>query len=89
MAIDDLLGAIWLPGDGKVNPTDLTMALARGARLRGARIVERVRVTGFDVAETAAGRRVTGVRVGPPGTSGDVEAEVVVNCAGPVGQGAG
>jgi glycine/D-amino acid oxidase-like deaminating enzyme len=24
MAVDDLVGAIWLPGDGKVNPTDLT-----------------------------------------------------------------
>ena len=34
MAVDDLLGAIWLPGDGKVNPTDLTMALAKGARQR-------------------------------------------------------
>ena len=32
----DLIGAIWLPGDGRANPTDLTAALARGARLRGA-----------------------------------------------------
>ncbi len=78
MAVDDLLGALWLPGDGKVNPTDLTMALARGARAGGARIVERVRVTGFDVADGPAGRRVTGVRT----DQGDVEAEVVVNCAG-------
>ena len=36
MRTDDLLGAIWLPGDGKVNPTDLTQSLARGARQRGA-----------------------------------------------------
>jgi glycine/D-amino acid oxidase-like deaminating enzyme len=28
----DLAGAIWLPGDGRANPTDLTAALARGAR---------------------------------------------------------
>ena len=48
MQVDDLLGAIWLPGDGKVNPTDLTQSLAKGARQRGARVVERVRVTGFD-----------------------------------------
>ena len=34
MPVDDLLGALWLPGDGKVNPTDLTMALAKGARQR-------------------------------------------------------
>ncbi|MEI5675241.1 MULTISPECIES: GcvT family protein [unclassified Nocardioides] len=78
MRVDDLRGALWLPGDGKVNPTDLTQSLAKGARQRGARIVERVRVTGFDVTETPAGRRVTGVRT----DEGDVEAEVVVNCAG-------
>ena len=78
MAVDDLLGALWLPGDGKVNPTDLTMALARGARSGGARIVERVRVTGVDVVGSGSGRRVTGVHT----DQGDVEAEVVVNCAG-------
>jgi glycine cleavage system aminomethyltransferase T/glycine/D-amino acid oxidase-like deaminating enzyme len=75
---EDLLGGIWLPGDGKVNPTDLTMALARGARSAGARIVERTRVTGVDVVDAASGRRVTGVRT----DHGDVAAEVVVNCAG-------
>lgn len=78
MRVDDLLGAIWLPGDGKVNPTDLTQSLARGARTAGARIAERVRVTGFSVVERDGGRRVTGVRT----DHGDVEAEVVVNCAG-------
>jgi 4-methylaminobutanoate oxidase (formaldehyde-forming) len=78
----DLLGAIWLPGDGKVNPTDVTMALARGARQRGTRIVERARVTGIDTVETARGRRVTGVRVARGGDEHRIEAEVVVNCAG-------
>lgn len=78
MRVDDLLGAIWLPGDGTVNPTDLTQALARGARLRGARIVERTRAIGFTVAEEPTGRRVTGVDT----DHGHVEAEVVVNCAG-------
>ena len=37
MRVDDLLGAIWLPGDGTANPTDLTTALAKGARQRGVR----------------------------------------------------
>jgi len=74
MQVDDLVGAVWLPGDGKVNPTDLTMALAKGARTGGAVIVERVRV--IDVL-TAHGA-VTGVRT----DSGDIGAEVVVNCAG-------
>ena len=82
IATDDLLGAIWLPGDGKVNPTDLTMALARGARQGGARIVERARVTGIDTAGDARGRRVTGVWVDRDGDELRIEAEVVVNCAG-------
>src|SRR3954469_6268206 len=43
---DDLHGAVWIPGDGKANPTDLTQSLARGARMRGARIVEGVQATG-------------------------------------------
>jgi heterotetrameric sarcosine oxidase gamma subunit len=74
MQVDDLVGAIWLPADGRANPTDLTLALAKGARLRGARIIERTRVTGV----TTADGRVTGVRT----DEGDVEAEIVVNCAG-------
>ena len=78
MRTDDLLGGIWLAGDGKVNPTDLTQSLAKGARMRGATIKERVRVTGFAMEETNGRRRVTGVRT----DQGDVEAEVVVNCAG-------
>jgi glycine cleavage system aminomethyltransferase T/glycine/D-amino acid oxidase-like deaminating enzyme len=78
MRTDDLIGAIWLPGDGKVNPTDLTQSLAKGARQRGAAVAEGVRVTGFDIQERPGGRRVTGVRT----DRGDVETEVVVVCAG-------
>ena len=74
MRVDDLVGAIWLPADGKANPADLTQALAKGARLRGARVVEHTRVTGV----TTQDGRVTGVRT----DAGDVEAEIVVNCAG-------
>ncbi|HWN16459.1 MAG TPA: FAD-dependent oxidoreductase, partial [Candidatus Dormibacteraeota bacterium] len=44
MRIDDLVGAVWIPGDGKTNPTDLTQSLAKGARLRGARVFEDVQV---------------------------------------------
>ncbi|MGL5863561.1 MAG: GcvT family protein, partial [Phycicoccus sp.] len=60
---------------------DLTQALARGARSRGVVIRERVRVNGFDVVDDLAapgGRRVRGVRT----EEGDVECEVVLNCAG-------
>ncbi|QCP53843.1 FAD-dependent oxidoreductase [Trinickia violacea] len=83
MRTDDLLGAVWLPGDGKANPTDLTQSLARGARMRGARIVENVRVTGIDTERTDAGRKATGVmwrtKDGDEGTTG---ADIVVNCGG-------
>jgi heterotetrameric sarcosine oxidase gamma subunit len=70
----DLTGAIWLPGDGRANPVDLTAALARGARQRGVAVRERVRVTGI----LHRHGHVCGVRT----DQGDVEAEVVVNCAG-------
>ena len=74
LAIDDLLGALWLPGDATANPTDVTASLARGARQRGARVFERTRVIGV----TQRNGSVTGVRT----DRGDVEAEIVVNCAG-------
>ena len=62
MQVDDVLGAIWLPGDGKVNPTDLTQSLAKGARMGGALVREQVRVTGFDVDRSGRSPRVTTVR---------------------------
>src|SRR5919206_4373794 len=58
MRVDDLAGAIWLPGDGKANPTDLTFALAKGARMRGAQIIEKVRVLGISTHDG----RASGVR---------------------------
>jgi len=74
MRVDDLVGAIWLPGDGTANPTDLTQALARGARMRGARVVEKTRVLDVLTRDGA----VTGVLT----DRGEVEADVVVNCGG-------
>ena len=40
MRTEDLVGGVWLPGDGKANPTDLTQSLAKGARDRGVEDVE-------------------------------------------------
>jgi 4-methylaminobutanoate oxidase (formaldehyde-forming) len=74
MRTDDLQGAMWIPGDGKANPADLTMSLAKGARKRGVRMLEGVEVTGVI---TEAGR-VAGVRT----AQGDVRCEVLINCAG-------
>ena len=71
---DDLQGGLWLPGDGKANPADLCMSLAKGARNRGVAIHEGVEVTGVIVEHGKA----VGVRT----AQGDVRCEVVVNCAG-------
>ena len=54
MRTDDLVGALWLPDDGKVNPADVTQALAKGARMGGARIVEQTRVTAIDQQDGVA-----------------------------------
>src|ERR1700758_1732279 len=75
---DDLSGAVWIPGDGKANPTDLTQSLARGARMRGARIVEGCRVIGVEVERG----RVAGLRYRSEDGEGRMRCETVVNCAG-------
>ena len=59
MRTDDLVGAVWLPGDGKANPADITQALARGARNGGVRIFEKTRGDRRSTPRTA---RVTGVQ---------------------------
>ena len=75
---DDLSGAVWIPGDGKANPTDLTQSLAKGARMRGVRIVEGARVVG-----TIADRgRIRGVRVRVGDAEGELRCDTLVNCAG-------
>jgi glycine cleavage system aminomethyltransferase T/glycine/D-amino acid oxidase-like deaminating enzyme len=74
MVTDRVIGASWLPTDGYLDPSQLTYALADGARRGGCRIFTNTRVTGIDVARGA----VTGVRT----ECGDVECEVVVNAAG-------
>jgi glycine cleavage system aminomethyltransferase T/glycine/D-amino acid oxidase-like deaminating enzyme len=75
---DDLSGAVWIPGDGKANPTDLTQSLAKGARMRGVRIIEDTRVVGV-VVENGA---VAGVRWKSADGEGELRCESLVNCAG-------
>ena len=75
---DDLAGAVWIPGDGKANPTDLTQSLAKGARMRGATIVEGVRVTGVKTADS----HVAGVTWKSSTDEGTIHCETLVNCAG-------
>ena len=74
MDSQDVVGAAFLPTDGQVNPSDITQALAKGARAGGVRIFENTSVTGI---ETKDGR-VSAVLT----DQGRIECEVAVNCAG-------
>jgi 4-methylaminobutanoate oxidase (formaldehyde-forming) len=72
--IDDVLAGFLVREDGKANPADVTMSLAKGARMLGVSIVEGVPATGV-LRDRGA---VSGVRT----AHGDIEAEYVINCAG-------
>jgi glycine cleavage system aminomethyltransferase T/glycine/D-amino acid oxidase-like deaminating enzyme len=74
MDTSDLVGAAFLPTDGQANPSDITQALARGARQQGVRIVEDCPVTGFRIEQGS----VTGVLTG----DGEIACEAVALCAG-------
>jgi len=74
MSLDGVLGAAYLPTDGYVDPSQLTLALAEGARRRGAEVVTHTRVTGITVERG----RVTAVET----ERGSIETEVVVNAGG-------
>jgi 4-methylaminobutanoate oxidase (formaldehyde-forming) len=70
----DLLAGFYVAADGRVNPVDATMSLAKGARMQGVSIIEGIAV---DEVLTRSGR-VVGVRT----DQGDIECDYVVNCAG-------
>jgi heterotetrameric sarcosine oxidase gamma subunit len=72
------VGAVALPLDGQCDPANIAMALARGARMRGAQIFEHTKVVGV----TRAGGRVTGVDYEAGGERGHIACDVVVNCGG-------
>ena len=81
--VDGVVGGVHLPNDGQCDPANIAMALAKGARMAGAKVIEGVKVTGVTEGAAPGGRRrVTGVDyVGPEG-AGHIEADVVVNCGG-------
>ena len=77
--IDGVKSGVYLPTDGQGDPANIALALAKGARQRGALIKERVKVTGV----VKEGRRVTGVNwQDENGDQGLIAADMVVNCAG-------
>ncbi|WP_299982511.1 FAD-dependent oxidoreductase [Desulfobacula sp.] len=72
--VDDLLAGFYVKDDGRVNPVDVTMSLAKGARNKGVKIFEKVASTGII--------KKNGVVTGVKTLHGDIQADVVVNCAG-------
>jgi glycine cleavage system aminomethyltransferase T/glycine/D-amino acid oxidase-like deaminating enzyme len=74
MSTEGVLGAAFLPTDGYIDPSQLTYALAEGARRGGAEIYQHTRVTGISLERG----RVTGVVT----DKGDIAAEIVVNAGG-------
>ncbi len=79
--IDDVVGGVFLPKDGQINPSDLTQALAKGARGGGATILENTAVTDILIKNG----KIIGVSVGEE----TVKTEIVVNCTGMWGRSVG
>ena len=74
----DVVSGVHLPGDGQADPANIALALAKGARMRGARIVEGVKVARV----TTDHGRVTGVDWQAGDETGHIAAAMVVNCGG-------
>ena len=72
--VNDLVGALYHPDDGHVAPVDVTMALAKGARMNGAEIFTQTEVTGIRQKPNDEWVVTT--------SEGDVTCEVVVSCTG-------
>ncbi len=68
MRTEDLLGGVFLPGDGKVKPDQTALALAKGAQMRGVAVYEDARVTGL----VHSGGRVHGVETETETMTADV-----------------
>jgi 4-methylaminobutanoate oxidase (formaldehyde-forming) len=74
MNAEDVIGAVWSPDDGRVNPSDLCAALVKGAKACGAKIFE-------DTAVTAV-RTESGRVVGLETSKGNVKCDAIAVCTG-------
>ncbi len=74
MNVDDVVGAAFMPTDGQANPSDITMALAKGARMAGAQIFEDTKVIDLEIEKGRIRAVIT--------NQGRIECENVVCCAG-------
>ena len=72
--LDDVVGGAWIPKDGKADPANVAMALAKGAKNNGVKIFEDVKVTGI--------LKKDGKAVGVQTEYGDIQSDAVVNCGG-------
>lgn len=72
--VSDVSAGFHFPNDGRANPTDATMAYAKGAKSRGARIIEGVVVLDLVTKNKSITNVIT--------DHGDIAADYVVNCAG-------
>jgi heterotetrameric sarcosine oxidase gamma subunit len=72
--VGDVQTAFHFPNDGRINPTDVTRALAKGARQAGVALLENCPVLGIE----RHGGRVTGIEC----ALGRISTRIVVNCAG-------
>ncbi len=76
--IDGVVAGVFIRDDGQGDPANIALALAKGARMRGAQVLERVRVAGI---RTEGGRAI-GVDWESDAGQGFIAADHVVNCAG-------
>ena len=76
--IEGVTGGVYLPRDGQGDPANIALALAKGARQRGAVVAERTKVTAIN----RTGRRVTSVDWQTEDDSGTIACDMIVNCAG-------
>ncbi len=76
--IRDVKAGVWLPTDGQGDPANIALALAKGARMRGALVAENVKVTGINTT----GGRAGSVHWQRGDERGEIDVDYVVNCAG-------
>jgi 4-methylaminobutanoate oxidase (formaldehyde-forming) len=72
--LDDVIGGIYSPNDGRVNPSDTCAALVKGAKMRGVSFYEDTAVTNIRVTNG----RVSGVET----AEGTITCDKLVVCSG-------
>ena len=74
MNVEDVIGAVWSPDDGRVGPSDLCAALVKGARSNGAKIFEHTDVIGIKTRDN----KITGIET----SAGEIQCDAIAICTG-------